>query len=128
MYRLKYINDNLGHDTGDEYILGISEILKKHFTDENDYVVHVSGDEFVIVSLFNELKEINNRIQLIENDVISTINYKNDNENIKGYINFGTSFREYGPVNLKNMISEADTIMNNNKSEFYNQQNTIRRK
>lgn len=47
--RFKEINDTLGHRAGDEVIRGIGEYLKKITRSESDTVVHLHGDEFVVV-------------------------------------------------------------------------------
>ncbi len=44
---LKGINDTLGHGEGDKAIMGIAQILKSHFR-ENDIVGRIGGDEFLI--------------------------------------------------------------------------------
>lgn len=44
---LKWINDTLGHDMGNKVIQKICGILKEHI--EQQYVYHISGDEFVIL-------------------------------------------------------------------------------
>lgn len=59
---LKFINDNKGHEYGDNYIVQFSEILLQHFNAEECY--HISGDEFVVilrgVSQFELAKKVGN--------------------------------------------------------------------
>lgn len=43
---LKWINDNMGHETGDKMLREIAGALHKH-TDDSFGVFHVSGDEFI---------------------------------------------------------------------------------
>ena len=43
---LKYINDNLGHDDGDTYIIDSVNLIKKYFP--NDTLYRYGGDEFVL--------------------------------------------------------------------------------
>lgn len=45
---LKMINDTMGHEQGDALILGMSDILRKHQS-ENCKVFRVGGDEFVAI-------------------------------------------------------------------------------
>ena len=50
---LKYLNDNLGHNTGDEAIKNVACIIKETFSDkENCY--RIGGDEFCIISIGND--------------------------------------------------------------------------
>ena len=48
---LKWTNDNLGHKAGDELIIKFANLLKINFKDCKTY--HISGDEFIIMSLDN---------------------------------------------------------------------------
>lgn len=48
---LKVINDNLGHDAGNEYIKNFAKRLVRFFGDSNSY--RISGDEFIV--LFSEI-------------------------------------------------------------------------
>jgi diguanylate cyclase (GGDEF)-like protein len=47
--RFKYINDTLGHYFGDKLLVAVAERIKS-FVRENDIVVRLGGDEFLIVS------------------------------------------------------------------------------
>ena len=64
---LKYVNDNYGHDKGDQYICNFVEILKKNIQKE-DIITRLGGDEFCI--LFKEGSEefINNKMNTINEE------------------------------------------------------------
>ena len=62
---LKLINDNFGHNAGDEAISTIAEIIKKNIRSA-DVVARYGGDEFVIVfpvTDLSEAKKVAERIQ-----------------------------------------------------------------
>lgn len=48
MDSLKYLNDEYGHRTGDQYMINLVDILRTHFGDENVY--RLGGDEFAVTS------------------------------------------------------------------------------
>lgn len=50
--KFKRINDIFGHDIGDDYLCLMSKILKDNFKDS--IVVRLHGDEFVVVTKYNE--------------------------------------------------------------------------
>ncbi|BCN31698.1 putative bifunctional diguanylate cyclase/phosphodiesterase [Anaeromicropila herbilytica] len=45
----KVVNDSIGHALGDELLIDVSYRLKQ-VLDENDYLAHYEGDEFVIIT------------------------------------------------------------------------------
>lgn len=45
---LKKVNDEQGHNAGDRYLIGFSELLTRHFSRERVY--RISGDEFVVIA------------------------------------------------------------------------------
>lgn len=45
---LKYVNDTLGHASGDAYLVAVAEILKKNCRHAQDVVCRYGGDEFVL--------------------------------------------------------------------------------
>jgi diguanylate cyclase (GGDEF)-like protein/PAS domain S-box-containing protein len=54
--RLKYINDTLGHYTGDRLIIEVADIIKKTFR-TSDIIARIGGDEFVILVV--EITDLN---------------------------------------------------------------------
>ncbi len=49
--RLKYINDNLGHEMGDEIIKGLAGIIQKKVS-EDGLAFRLGGDEFLVVDRY----------------------------------------------------------------------------
>ncbi len=70
---LKLVNDVLGHKVGDELIVSSINVIKNEIRDE-DYVIRMGGDEFLIV--FKEVDEITSE------SVWKRINEKYDQINI----------------------------------------------
>lgn len=65
----KQINDNNGHNVGDEIIKLVSKILQNRFR-QNDIVGRLGGDEFVIlIENSTSLEDLNNRASLILTDL-----------------------------------------------------------
>ena len=56
----KQINDNLGHDTGDQFLIEIAQRLQKYLR-ETDILARLGGDEFTILLL-----EIKNKQEVIK--------------------------------------------------------------
>ena len=61
----KSINDQYGHETGDQVLKKIAAVLKKNFRSD-DYVCRIGGDEFVVFMVHT----VNEPRQLITNKVI----------------------------------------------------------
>lgn len=51
---LKMVNDTLGHEFGDQYIINISNAIREAIRDD-DLVARIGGDEFLVV--LNDIKE-----------------------------------------------------------------------
>jgi len=57
----KGLNDTLGHQAGDEFLIGFAQKLKKHFR-ETDVVGRIGGDEFfVFVRNISETVQVENK-------------------------------------------------------------------
>lgn len=55
--KFKYVNDNWGHDVGDELLVGIARVLKESFR-ETDVVIRMGGDEFAVFAPKVETEEV----------------------------------------------------------------------
>lgn len=75
---LKKINDNYGHQIGDEYIIGLANILRTIFRKEDIY--RIGGDEFAImvkniptraaIRFYEELKMHNDIVEISNGETI----------------------------------------------------------
>lgn len=120
---LKGVNDNMGHEAGDEMIKAASECCVKAF-DGNDYVCRIGGDEFAIIAYGNveDIKEKINRLTEIgskwSGNYIKTVSFA------VGYAYSGTD--ENSKSN--EIMKIADAEMYKNKSEFYQKTQNNRRR
>jgi len=114
MDRLKIINDNYGHKTGDQYIKGIAEVLKKSSRDE-DIVARIGGDEFAIIlpeTGFEAADKIYQRIKF------NLKKYNQQHELVEELkLSLGFAVKTKKEQNLDQIFKKADKIMYNNKSK-----------
>jgi diguanylate cyclase (GGDEF)-like protein len=69
----KSINDKYGHHIGDLVLTNIGTILKKTFTDYNNIVARIGGDEFGVLMYVNDKNCLNLKIEEL-NQYISEVN------------------------------------------------------
>jgi diguanylate cyclase (GGDEF)-like protein len=110
--RFKNINDTYGHHTGDEVIIALANILKKH-TRKSDIVARFGGEEFVLLlnnSTLNNGKILAQKIrEKIENFVLESKQH--------GTITFTASFGvtqyndELDKESIEHTISRADKAL-----------------
>ena len=61
--RLKYYNDNIGHDAGDELLVGTADCLRKAFSDSPTAVIsRIGGDEFIVMLIASK-SEVEKRVE-----------------------------------------------------------------
>ena len=72
----KNINDSFGHQTGDEVLVAIGQVIKNSFR-VNDFVARIGGDEFAVVLEVHEMKEVEElKKRLLQN--VEAFNRNND--------------------------------------------------
>jgi diguanylate cyclase (GGDEF)-like protein/PAS domain S-box-containing protein len=111
--RLKWINDNLGHEEGDRALVASSGILKETFR-ESDIIARIGGDEFVLLAietLENMSQSINSRLQ-------DKIDQYNAGTKLDYELSISTGIARYdyeNPVSLDALIALADKLMYEDK-------------
>jgi GGDEF domain-containing protein len=103
---LKWINDNLGHESGDVLLAAIGEALGRVTTDS----YHISGDEFVVqagteIAAADIMETVN---ELLAQAVVEGVNSNGDKVNLKG---IGIS---YG---IAKDLKDAETKLQQHKQE-----------
>ena len=118
---LKEVNDNLGHEAGDELIIASAECLKKCF-DGIDTVYRIGGDEFAIIMESLET-EAEKRLKQLEKICAEWKGKLIDNVSIS----YGTASTD-SFSDLDSILKVADQRMYEYKSHYYQYSGKERRK
>ena len=113
MDKMKIINDQLGHDIGDNAIKEAAEILRSSFR-EADIISRYGGDEFIVFISDVEMHVIE-KIKKRIKDKAENFN-KNNKYNYKLGLTLGhAKYDSNKKQSLQEVINEADQDMYNNK-------------
>jgi len=58
----KPYNDYYGYEKGDQIITGLADILRGIVTDSQDFIGHIGGDDFIIISVSEDWKDLCNEL------------------------------------------------------------------
>ncbi len=114
--KLKFINDNYGHEAGDELIISVANSISRAVRDE-DIVARVGGDEIIIIltdTTSTEIDTISDRISAIVREDGSAKKFP-VSAGIGG-VYVSSEMRENS---LREILDEADRRMRKNKDSFY---------
>ncbi|MBU2894650.1 diguanylate cyclase [Colwellia sp. D2M02] len=102
--KFKYINDNFGHEQGDDVLLKVAGVLQKNCRLE-DTAVRLGGDEFLLVLPNCSKQEAIQKAEMIR-ALIKQLNVNHDEVNISG--SFGVSSTEQDVFDYKALFNLAD--------------------
>lgn len=106
--RLKYVNDVLSHQSGDEYLVMASEAIKDEFRRYQDFLFRYGGDEFVLLLVDMESHEALERLEGV-NGKLAEMEKK---ENIPFPMSISFGITESGEAdNTEDLIHIADKRM-----------------
>lgn len=118
---LKRVNDNYGHNSGDNMLIDTANVLCRVFGKDN--IFRVGGDEFMAIVLTTSADEMNMLFKKFD------IELEKENEQEKSYhfpisVSKGYSIYMQGQDgSYKNVALRADIIMYQNKDEYYKHNN-----
>jgi diguanylate cyclase (GGDEF)-like protein len=123
--RLKYYNDNFGHDAGDELLIAAAQCINDGFDDSSTAVIsRIGGDEFIVMLIASET-EFNRRI-----DKFKSLSSKWKGKYIDGFtaaIGVAT-IRDYPEATVEELCKIADDNMLLDKKKYYSESGYDRRK
>lgn len=126
LFRLKHVNDNHGHETGDKYIVGIAQVLQKVFGEDN-MVFRIGGDEFGIICIDKTKDYIDLKLTELNELIAKTPIIDRNGNAITARVDCGYDIAK-GKINFQELAHNADLKMNANKQQYYKQHNLERRK
>lgn len=111
---LKEINDEQGHNAGDQALIDTANIIKETFR-TSDIIARIGGDEFVVLGMSTSetkgVAALTGRFQ----EIINRYNAKPD-QPYKLSCSVGTAhYDPKDPKSLDDLLSEADTVMYEDK-------------
>ncbi|WP_051680826.1 GGDEF domain-containing protein [Vibrio rhizosphaerae] len=107
--KFKQINDNYGHEIGDELIRSIGERIHHHIR-TSDFAGRIGGDEFVIcLDLLDSLDCVESRVQRLSEEISQPISV-NDVQ-ISVDVSIGMSCFPDDASNKQGLLSHADKSM-----------------
>ncbi|MCX7795537.1 MAG: diguanylate cyclase [bacterium] len=110
---MKWINDTLGHNIGDQALQETAEVLRGTFR-KNDLIARIGGDEFVFLGLCDD-EEAKDVILSRLNKLIEEHN-KKDNRSFYISLSIGHIIHNpQEPVPLEDLLKEADKLMYEDK-------------
>ena len=113
---LKKCNDTYGHDYGDQYIKMAADTLKKLFAQEGK-CYRIGGDEFCAWAPYTSLDEINEKLQLLEQD-IQELNNKGFVVTVSMAMGYAIYQEGMDGGGLYSTMKRADTMMYEKKQEY----------
>ncbi|MFW6295174.1 MAG: sensor domain-containing diguanylate cyclase [Halanaerobium sp.] len=111
--KLKFINDNYGHEVGNDYIKTAADILESTFRKE-DVVSRIGGDEFAVVLPNTGCKEAENIIERVKRQFRKIRNIDEKMKHLS--ISLGISTIEDSSMDFKDAYKSADKKMYQDKA------------
>ena len=121
--RFKIINDNFGHDVGDQVLITISERLKACIQDK-DFIFRYDGEEFILLLENQSMEDINNKLNQLLAAIRKPICVDNLELLVTASIGISRGFPFSGDEeipSIENLIKKADTAMYHAKKQGRNQ-------
>ena len=114
---LKSINDNYGHEAGDQIIMDASGFFKEVFGEK--YVYRIGGDEFIVIMEGVDKKQIEERFMTLDHRLEHFNHYEREYEMelavSKGYAIYDKNTdKEY-----RDVFKRADAAMYEDKRRYY---------
>ncbi|QFJ55414.1 GGDEF domain-containing protein [Pseudobutyrivibrio xylanivorans] len=114
--RLKYTNDTLGHDAGDELLVGAADCIKKAFGGNSTSVIsRMGGDEFIAMLIISQA-ELVRRLDTFKK---LTAEYKGQYINEISVSVGVASRREHPNADINGLCGIADDNMYAAKKDYY---------
>ncbi len=113
---LKFINDTLGHKSGDQLIKAAGEAILSSFR-ASDMVARIGGDEFAVILPNADRKAMLHAVKRIKKNIKL---YNSQHPELPLHLSIGYALTKTPPFDMQVLFKEADDSMYRNK--LYNKQ------
>lgn len=114
---LKSVNDNFGHQIGDELIHEVVDAINQS-TRTDDIIARLGGDEFLIILPASD----SNNAEMIKRRIKDVTQNKNEQKNYLVSVSIGiASSKEIENQNIDDLMNLADHRMYEEKEKFYSE-------
>jgi diguanylate cyclase (GGDEF)-like protein/PAS domain S-box-containing protein len=110
---LKFVNDTLGHDTGDELLVNTASLLRRNFRTD-DVIARIGGDEYAVLVADADAKAVEDMVRRLRGS-ISDCNAASPGVSISLSIGYVTS--DSGTTDMYSLFREADNRMYREKMQ-----------
>ena len=117
--KFKAVNDTFGHSIGDELLIIVSKRIKKAIRND-DYIVRIGGDEFVVIIKIASEKSLLRIVNSIKNTFTHDIVIKGNIISID--ISIGIATYPSNGKTIEELLNNADKNMYINKQSRQQQQ------
>lgn len=104
---LKFVNDTLGHDAGDNLLVAVAGILRQSFR-QGDLISRIGGDEFATLLTGNDKQAMEKASLRIKDNVAQ---YNASHPDVPISISTGYAVSDAPELNLREIFKEADNNM-----------------
>ena len=109
--RFKEVNDEFGHDAGDQVLIHFTTLLTKTLR-KTDFVARTGGDEFVVLLRdLNDVDKAKQIAQAILDKVAEPIPINQNQHHVQVGASIGIYFHQGGELNIESAIRSADDAM-----------------
>lgn len=105
----KWINDNLGHVTGDEALWELADALRRRLGKSKSFLARYGGDEFVVVDMWENEEQVQHVMEEIE-DEINMFN-KCGKKKYRLSVSIGYALWSEHPGSVEELVALADSRM-----------------
>ncbi|MFT4653284.1 MAG: diguanylate cyclase (GGDEF)-like protein [Kangiellaceae bacterium] len=120
----KLVNDTHGHPFGDKCIIAVAKTIQKHCKRDTDIIGRYGGEEFIIMIVGGEIKEHNERITLIK-DEVEALSLLQGNNIVKMTISAGIcSLENNFSIDYEDLLQLSDNQLYISKREGRNKIST----
>lgn len=111
--KLKYVNDNFGHASGDKLINSFADVIKQCFR-ETDIAARIGGDEFTAV-LYGADEKMAKTVRQRMLDQIKAHNEKLIDKHLKLSVSIGYAISNNENETIEDLMKKADVLMYEDK-------------